>query len=240
VLVVVKYRYVQLLLQALLYPKAPRSGNVLQVYSTEARCQELNALHDLVRVLRVETQRKGVYVRKLLEEHRLALHNRQRSLGSYVPESQDRRPVGDYGDGVSLDRQVESTLGFLGNCPAYPRYAGGVSHREVVARANRHLRPHLDLTTEVHQKRAVRDVDDVRLRQRLDRLDDPTPMLGIAGAHRDVTNAPVFPHPDDIDRPDHASGFADGRQDSTQRPAPVRELHPQGHAIACAGYRFHV
>src|SRR5919107_3964254 len=176
-LVVVEDRYVELLLQALLYLKAPRRGDVLQVYSTEARCQKLDDLHDLIRVLRIETQRKGVDVRELLKEHSFALHNRHRGLGPYVPEAQDCRPIGDYGNGVSLNRQIESTLGLLGNRATYPRHAGSVGHREVVARANRHLRANLYLTAEVHQKRAVRDIHDVRLRQRLYCLDDPAPML---------------------------------------------------------------
>src|SRR3712207_1309245 len=114
---------------------------------------------------------------ELFEEHSLALHDRHRRPGPYVPQPQNRCPVRDDSHGVALDREVERPLRVLGYGPAYPRDPRRVSHREVVAGAERHLGVHLYLPPEVHEERAVRDVHYPNLRERLHSFDYGAPMI---------------------------------------------------------------
>src|SRR5215218_6520289 len=98
--------YIQLFLQPLFDLEAPGGSDVLQVYSTEARGYVLYGGYDLFGVRSIEADGVGIYVREFLEEHSLALHYRHRRLGSHVPESKDRRSVGDDRDGVALYGEV--------------------------------------------------------------------------------------------------------------------------------------
>src|SRR3989442_3407366 len=77
---------VQFLAQPLLDLEAARGRDVFEVDAAEARCQVLHRLDDLVRLLRGQADREGVDVGELLEEHRLAFHDRQRRLGADVAQ----------------------------------------------------------------------------------------------------------------------------------------------------------
>ena len=202
VLVVVEDGDVELLLQALLDLEAPRSRDVLQVDAAEGRRQVLDGLDDLVRVLGVEADRERVHVGELLEERRLALHDGHRRPRPDVPEPEHGRAVGDDGDGVALDGQVEGPLGVVGYRPADAGDARRVDHREVVAGTDLELGADLDLTPKVHQERPVRDVDNLDLRQIFDDLDDLLAVLGVAGVDGDVADGPVLAHPHDVDGAD--------------------------------------
>ena len=127
---------------------------------------------DLVHVLRVEADRQGVDAAELLEQHRLALHHRQRRLGADVAEPEHGRAVGDDGDRVLLDREVPDLRGVLGDRRADAGDARRVRHREVVARLQRDLRGDLDLAAEVQQEGAVGDVLDLDAVERADGGDD--------------------------------------------------------------------
>src|SRR5918997_6772211 len=113
VLVVVEDRDLELVLQSFLDLEAPRRGDVLEVYAPERRGYVLYRPHDLVRVLGVEADWEGIHAGELLEERGLALHDRHRGLGPYVPEPQNRRTVGDDRHGVAFDGEVERALGVL-------------------------------------------------------------------------------------------------------------------------------
>ena len=116
-------------------------------------------------VLRRQADREGVDAAELLEQHRLALHHRQRRLGADVAEPEHRRAVADDGDRVLLDRQVPDLRRVVGDRAADARDARRVGHREVVARLQRRLRRDLDLAAEVQQERAVGDVVDLDARR---------------------------------------------------------------------------
>src|SRR5690606_22245788 len=70
-----------------------------------------------------------------LEERRLALHDGKGRLRPDVAEPEHRRPVGDDGDGVALDRQPSRVLRVPGDGHADPADTWGVGHREVLASA---------------------------------------------------------------------------------------------------------
>ena len=84
-------------------------------------------------VLRVDADRVGVDAAELLEEHRLALHDRHARGRADVAEAEHRGAVGDDRDHVALDRELEGLRAVLGDRLADPRHARHVGHREVVA-----------------------------------------------------------------------------------------------------------
>ena len=131
VLVVVEDRDVEAALELLLDLEAAGRGDVLEVDATEARCDTNHGLDDLVDVLRRQADRDRVHAAELLEQHRLALHHGHRRGGADVAETEDRRAVGDHGDGVRDPGVVVGKARVLGNGLAHPRDTGGVGHREL-------------------------------------------------------------------------------------------------------------
>ncbi len=90
VLVVVEHRDVEDLTQPTLDLEAAGSGDVLEVDAGETRRDGPDDLDDQVRVLGVQAQRPGVDAGEPLEQRGLALHHRQRCLGTDVAEPEDR------------------------------------------------------------------------------------------------------------------------------------------------------
>src|SRR3712207_2058151 len=176
-LIVVEDGDVELRLQTVLDLEAPGRGDVFEVYAAEGWGYALHGLYDFLGILGIQADGKRVDLGELLKEHRLALHDRHRRPGSYVPQAQHRRPVRDDGHGVALDSEVERPFGVLGYGPAYPSDPRRVRHREVIAGAERHLGVHLYLPPEVHKERAVRDVHYPNLRERLYCLHYGAPMI---------------------------------------------------------------
>ena len=106
-LVVVEDGDVELLLEPVLDLEAARRRDVLEVDAAEGRRDQLHGLDDLLGVVGLERDREGVDLGELLEQHRLALHHRHRGLGADVAEPEHGAAVGDHGDHVALDRQLE-------------------------------------------------------------------------------------------------------------------------------------
>ena len=101
VLVVVEDRDVDGVLQPALDLEARRGGDVLEVDAAERRRQRGADGDELVDGAGVDADRVGVDAGELLEQHGLALHDRQRGLRADVAEAEDRRAVGQDGDGVA-------------------------------------------------------------------------------------------------------------------------------------------
>ena len=98
----------------------------------------LDRLDDLVGVLGVEADRERIDAGELLEEQRLALHDRHGGFGADVAQAQDGGAVGDDGDGVLLDRVLVRHGRLVVDRHADPSDAGGVRHRQVVASPTGH------------------------------------------------------------------------------------------------------
>ena len=81
----------------------------------------------------VQADRDGVDAAELLEQHRLALHDRHRRGRPDVAEPEHRGAVGDDGDGVGHPGVVVGQLGSLGDRHADPGDAGRVGEGQVVA-----------------------------------------------------------------------------------------------------------
>ena len=95
-----------------------------------------------------------------------------------------------------------------------PGDARRVGHREVVARLQRRLQRDLDLAAEVHEERAVGDVDDLDARHALDGLGDRLHVLRVPGEHGDVADLGAALDPDEVDRTERppASPIASARR----------------------------
>jgi len=101
-LVVVEYRYVELLLEPGFNFKAGRRGDVFQVDAAKGGFQQFYSADDFLGVSGIQADGKGVDAGKGLEQHRFALHNRHGRLRSDVPQAQYRRPVGNHGDKIAF------------------------------------------------------------------------------------------------------------------------------------------
>jgi hypothetical protein len=209
VLVVVEDRDVEALAQSALDLEAAGRGDVLEVDAAERRRDRLDRPHDLVLVLRGETDREGVDSGELLEQHRLSLHHWQRALRTDVAEPEDRGAVADDGDRVALDREVPDLLGILGDRARDPRDARRVDHREVFAGLQRLAGLNLELAAEVGEEDAVRDVDDLDPLDGGDRGDDRVEVLLVVGEDVDVANLRRSLDPDEVDRAEQAARVAD-------------------------------
>ena len=82
--------------------EAAGRADVLEVDAAEIRGDVLDDADDLVDVARGEADRERLDPGQGLQQNRLALHHRQRGLGTDVAETEHRRAVGDDGDQVPL------------------------------------------------------------------------------------------------------------------------------------------
>ena len=158
VLVVVEDRDVEQALEAALDLEAARRRDVLEVDAAEARRQPDHRLDDLLDVGGVEADRDRVDAAELLEEHRLALHDRHRGGGSDVAEAEDGGAVGDDGDGVGDPGVVAGQRRVGGDRLAHPRHPGRVGEGEVVLADQRHRGPDLHLAADVQVEHRVAGV----------------------------------------------------------------------------------
>ena len=218
VLIVVKHGNIELGNQPLLDLDAPRRGDVFEIDAAERRRQKRDGLDDLVDVLRIEADRKGVDAAEFLEEHALALHHRHGGPRADVAQPQHRRSVGDHGHGILADRQREARLGIGGDRAAHAGDSRRVDHRQVVAGLDRRLRADLDLAAMMQQERAIGHANDRHAGDLPHPLDHGFAMLDVAGADDDVAGDLALFHLDDVDRADQAVGLADGRADWPNRP----------------------
>jgi hypothetical protein len=133
VLVVVEHGDVELALEALLDLEAARGRDVLEVDAAEDGRDGLHDHHDLVHVLGVEAEREGVDAGELLEDERLAFHDRLGCAGADVAQAQHRGAVRHHRDRVLLDGQRVGLLGVVVDGHADPRHPRRVGHGQIVA-----------------------------------------------------------------------------------------------------------
>ena len=103
---------------------------------------------------------------------------------------------------------------------------GRVRHREVVARADRRLAPHLELAAEVEEERAVGDVLDLDAVDGADGGHDPLEVVGVGRLDGDVAHLRAAVGADEVDRAERAAGVADRLRDAGERAGIVREADP--------------
>ena len=76
VLIVVEHRDVHEFAQLLLNDKAFRTFDVFQVDAPERRAQIFHRIDEVIAILGIHLDVDGIYIRKTLEQHRLAFHHR--------------------------------------------------------------------------------------------------------------------------------------------------------------------
>jgi hypothetical protein len=231
VLVVVEHRDVELLAQPALDLEAARRRDVLEVDAREDRGDRLDGADDLLGVGGVEADREGVDVGEPLEQRRLALHHRQGRERSDVAQAEHRRAVGDDRDGVALDGEPAGVRRVLGDGHADPRHTRRVDHRQVVARADRHLRLHRQLAPEVQQERAVRHPADLDALHLPHPRDDAVGVLGVVGEHGQVDPDPAGPGRRDVQAGDHSPGRLDDARHLAHRRRTRRQDEADGDGV---------
>src|SRR5262245_12300727 len=92
-LIVVKNRDVELFSESLFDLETTWRRDVFQIDSTEHGRDRFYRAHDLIRVFRVETDRKSIDAGEFLEQHRLPFHHRQSCGWSNVAETEHRCSV---------------------------------------------------------------------------------------------------------------------------------------------------
>src|SRR5690606_30947842 len=195
-----------------------------------------DGLDDLLRRADVEADRERVDAGEVLEQERLALHDRQRRLGPDATEAQHRRAVGDDGDGVLLDRQVVDALRVLGDGLADPGHARRVGHRQVVAVADRHAGQHLDLAAVVHEEGAVEHLEHLAALEALRGGPHLLDVGLVAAVDDQVLLEHRPPYVEAPDRGDVATGVTDRRGEAAQRARSVVQPDPETDRVrSCRG-----
>ncbi len=85
-----------------------------------------------------------------------------------------------------------------------------------------------DLAAHVQQERAVGRVDQLDALERLDRRDDPLPVLLVRGVDDDVAHAVAAVHLDQVERANHPAGVGDRSRQLGQRGVRVVEPDANG------------
>src|SRR5207253_2436001 len=133
------------------------------------------------------------------------------------PQPEHRGAIGDDGHRVVLHGEGEGPLTIVADGQAHAGDTRCVHHGEVVPGADGHLVLDLDLPAQVHQERAVRDVDDPYPGDVTEAGDDLLAMDAVPGLDRDVPDDPI------TQGPLRPSWSPQPRHDSRATFAPIRE-----------------
>ena len=130
-LIVMKYRNIQKLLQTFLNLKAAGSAYVFQIDAAEAGCQISYGFDDLLSVLGIQTDGNCIDIAEFLEEDCLAFHNGHCRIGTDITETENRTSVGDDSNGVGFHGIFVSGFFVLCNYFAGFRNTGSISDRKI-------------------------------------------------------------------------------------------------------------
>jgi len=179
-LIVVKDGDGQLFLEAFLDLVAARGGDVFEVDGAKVGGDGQDGVDDLIGVLGVQADGKGVDASKALKEHRLAFHDRQGGQRADIAESQDTAAIGDDCHHLAADGQVKALVGVGSDGLANAGHFGGVDLAEIDSSLDLGGRHDGDLAAQVLEKDDVGDVDDLYISELFELLDDDLAVLGIA------------------------------------------------------------
>src|SRR6185437_6428754 len=154
-LVVVEYRNVELLLQALLDFPATGRGDILEVDTTISLGSHLRDEDDFLDLLRVEREYDSIHIAPRLEQRSLAFHHRSGGDWADVAEPKDARSVGDDQDRIAHARQVVRIIGVVDEMHADARDAWRVLTRQILGIFDGTLWHHFDFAAEMREKRRI-------------------------------------------------------------------------------------
>ncbi len=144
-LIVMEHRDVEQLPQPLLDHKALGRADVLQIDATPALAQQLDAIHDLIRILGGDFEIDGVDIGKALEQNRLALHHGFRRQCPAIAKAKDGSAIGDDRDKIAFGGVVEGAALVLGNRKHRDGNAWRIRKGEVALGGHRLCRHHFEL-----------------------------------------------------------------------------------------------
>ena len=152
VLVIVKHRDVQLTLQCFFDLKALGALDILQIDAAKGGRNGLAGCNHAGSVVGIDADGEGIHAAELLEQHRLALHDRQTGFRADIAQAQHSRAVGNDRHHVALEGILIHVLGVFLDLAAGLCHAGGVGGGQVVAGSDLHLAhdAHLSLVGLVH------------------------------------------------------------------------------------------
>ena len=104
VLVIMEHGDIQFLLQALFNLKTPWRCDILQINAAEGGGQIADCLNDLLSILGIQTDGKGIHAAELFKEDTLALHNGHSGLRPDIAQTKYRTAIGNHGHQVTLCR----------------------------------------------------------------------------------------------------------------------------------------
>ena len=209
-------------------------ADVLEVDASERGCDAYHRLDDLVGVLGIEADGKGVDASELLEQHRLAFHDRHRSERAEVAKAQDRRAVTDHRNGIALDRKGEGTCGVLSDGADNAGDTRRVGHGQIVASLQGRLRSDLDLAPKVHEESSVGHVHHRDAVNGLQHRHDCLAVAVIPAVDGDIARQDASLLADDVDCTDVATSLANRGREATKHSGPVLDLAADDDAVACA------
>ena len=152
VLVIVKHRDVQLTLQRFFDLKALGALDVLQIDAAKGGRNGLAGSNDAGCVVGIDADGEGIHAAELLEQHRLALHDRQTSFRADIAQAQHGGAVGNDSHHVALEGVLIHVVGVFLDLAAGFGHAGSVGGGQVIAGGDLHLAydAHLALVGLVH------------------------------------------------------------------------------------------
>ena len=152
VLVIVEHGDVQLPLQGLLDLEALGALDILQIDAAKGGRNGLAGSNDAGSVVGVDADGEGIHAAELLEQHRLALHDRQTGLRADIAQTQHGSAVGDNSHHVALEGVLICIVGVFLDLAAGLGHTGGVGGGQVVTGGDLHLAhdAHLSLVGLVH------------------------------------------------------------------------------------------
>lgn len=122
------------LLQFFLDVETVWTPDVLEVYPTERRCKIFNGIDKLIWVLGIDANIDGLHAGKLVEKHRLPLHDRLGSQSSNIAEAEHRRSICDDRDHISFIGIAECICGVICDLLTWNGDTRRVSQTQVVLR----------------------------------------------------------------------------------------------------------
>ncbi len=125
-LVVVKNRDVQTLLERLFDHEAVRRGDIFQVDAAEGRRNVNHSFDEGLDAGRVDLDIEHVDIGKALEQDALPLHHRLARQRPQIAQAKDGGAVGDYRDQVALVGVAVGVFRIFGNFAHRLGHAGGV------------------------------------------------------------------------------------------------------------------
>ena len=133
VLVIVENGNVQVALQFGFDLEALGAADVLQVDAAESRGNGLDGRDNFLFGLGVQADGERVHAAKLLEQHTLALHDRQAGFGADVAQAQHGGAVGHNGHSAAFHRVGVYVIGVGLDLAAGLGHAGGVGGGQGIA-----------------------------------------------------------------------------------------------------------